>query len=336
MYFLEVCDYCTRENNDERELLKLLYQSLRALTAKSLEHELVRYIFEIKTVVINGEFPGIPAGEKLLDSTVYAISFIAGSPVEKLYTFTVTPPVLRELGRLAGLYCKNALDGHFKSLEIIIRERSDIMLKICQGTEVRKMKKISLFLLAVCGIALLMAGCSSKETEEDVSTLELKKNGEIVHTIVEDFGESYYDLDELKSSTEEMIADYNSSAGADRVKLNSAQTQDGVVRLVMTFKSSEDYSGFYRQALFSGTVKEAFGAGYDLDVTLNSVKEEGTTISKQDILDMGDKHVAIVRENINIRPYGDILYMSSDVTLGADGKTAVVTNGESLSYIIFK
>ena len=104
----------------------------------------------------------------------------------------------------------------------------------------------------------------------------------------------------------------------------------------MTFKSSEDYSGFYRQALFSGTVKEAFGAGYDLDVTLNSVKEEGTTISKQDILDMGDKHVAIVRENINIRSYGDILYMSSDVTLGADGKTAVVTNGESLSYIIFK
>lgn len=163
-----------------------------------------------------------------------------------------------------------------------------------------------------------------------------EENGEIVHTIVEDFGESYYDLDELKSSTEEMIADYNSSAGADRVKLNSAQTQDGVVRLVMTFKSSEDYSGFYRQALFSGTVKEAFGAGYDLDVTLNSVKEEGTTISKQDILDMGDKHVAIVRENINIRPYGDILYMSSDVTLGADGKTAVVTNGESLSYIIFK
>ena len=46
--------------------------------------------------------------------------------------------------------------------------------------------------------------------------------------------------------------------------------------------------------------------------------------------------MAIVRENINIRPYGDILYMSSDVTLGADGKTAVVTNGESLSYIIFK
>ena len=198
------------------------------------------------------------------------------------------------------------------------------------------MKKNSLYLLAVCAAALLMAGCGSKETEEDVSTLDLKKNGEIVHTIVEDFGETYYDLDELKSSTQDMITAYNESAGGDYVKLNSAQMEDGVVRVMMTFRNSEDYSGFYRQALFSGTVKEAFSAGYDLDVTLNSAKEEGTTISKQDILDMGDRHVAIVRENISIRPYGDILYMSSDVTLGADGKTAVVTNGESLSYIIFK
>ena len=48
MYFLEVADYYTRENNDEIQIMKLLYQSLRALTKKSLERELVRYIFELK------------------------------------------------------------------------------------------------------------------------------------------------------------------------------------------------------------------------------------------------------------------------------------------------
>ena len=75
MYFLEICDYCARENNDERELLKLLYQSLRALSAASIPKELVRYIFEIRTIVINGEFPGLPDESKWQDSTrgtVYA------------------------------------------------------------------------------------------------------------------------------------------------------------------------------------------------------------------------------------------------------------------------
>lgn len=63
MYFLEVMDYYTRENNDEKELLKLLYQSLRALMHEGLSHLLVRYIFEIKAVVINGEFPGCLRGK---------------------------------------------------------------------------------------------------------------------------------------------------------------------------------------------------------------------------------------------------------------------------------
>ncbi len=119
MYFLEVMDYYTRENSDEKEMLKLLYQSLRALLHKGLSNELVQYIFEIKALSLNGEYPGPPSEEIYLDSTLYALSYVVNTGVEKLYTFTVTKQVLMELCQIAGIYRKRFVDKKFKSLEIL-------------------------------------------------------------------------------------------------------------------------------------------------------------------------------------------------------------------------
>lgn len=126
-YFLEVMDYYTRENNDEKEMLKLLYQSLRALQHQGLSDALVRYIFEIKALAINGEYPGIPKGEHpYLVSTEYAVNYIVNSTVEKLYTFTVTEPVLEELSQIAAVFRKRFIDRKMKSLEILHQINSDI------------------------------------------------------------------------------------------------------------------------------------------------------------------------------------------------------------------
>ena len=54
-----------------------------------------------------------------LDSTVYALDYIAGSKLEKLYTFTVTDQVLGELGEIALRYRKRFMDRKMKSLEIL-------------------------------------------------------------------------------------------------------------------------------------------------------------------------------------------------------------------------
>ena len=117
MYFLEVMDYYTRENNDEKEMLKLLYQSLRALCHKNLDNRLVRYIFEIKALALNGEYPGLPKDKSYEESTAYAAAFIVGTPVEKLYTFTVTEKVLKELQEITDEFRKRFIDRNFKSLE---------------------------------------------------------------------------------------------------------------------------------------------------------------------------------------------------------------------------
>ena len=119
MYFNELTDYYTRENNDEREVLKLLYQSLRGLMHTGLDNRLVRYIFEIKALVIAGEYPGIPEGSTYQESTLYTLEFIRVSPVEKLYTFTVTEEVLAELRAIAERICKLCVSAHFHSLEIL-------------------------------------------------------------------------------------------------------------------------------------------------------------------------------------------------------------------------
>ena len=119
MYFLEIADYYTRENNDEKEMLKLLYQSMKALSHPSLKRELVQSIYELKAIVINGEYPGHPTNKVYDESTLYALSYIRDSSVEKLYTFTVNEKVLSELNFIATEYRKRFMDKQFKSLQII-------------------------------------------------------------------------------------------------------------------------------------------------------------------------------------------------------------------------
>lgn len=119
MYFLEVADYYTRENNDEKEMLMLVYQSLRALLLPSIKNELILYIFEIKALVVNGEFPGIPANKSLSPDTLYTIDYVAKSGLDRLYTFVVSDEVLRELAECVVEYRKRYMGHEFHSLEIL-------------------------------------------------------------------------------------------------------------------------------------------------------------------------------------------------------------------------
>jgi len=150
MYFLEFADYYTREFNDETAMLKLLYQSMRALVKKTISLPLIRYIFELKTISVNGEAPqvfqcvscgytekqivfsalkgGIVCGkcrehvqdaQKVSGSTLYTLQYIVSSSIEKLYTFTVSDEVFEELKAIVEYYVSIYVGREFKSLEIL-------------------------------------------------------------------------------------------------------------------------------------------------------------------------------------------------------------------------
>ena len=99
-------------------MLKLLYQSFRALLRPAIPNRLVQRIFELKAMSLNGEYterPGRAAGE----SAVYAWEYVIFSPVEKLYTFLLTDEVFEEFRRCVEDNKKRYIDRKFHSLEIL-------------------------------------------------------------------------------------------------------------------------------------------------------------------------------------------------------------------------
>lgn len=121
-YFLELAAYFTREGLDATENLKLLYQSLRALSLESLSHSLVRGIYELKILEVNGIGPDIESvksGFDLNQSALYAIDFVKRTPVEKLYTFRLTPEVEKEFTDTTATLLTRVVDKKFHSLEML-------------------------------------------------------------------------------------------------------------------------------------------------------------------------------------------------------------------------
>lgn len=149
-YFMDVVDYYTKEENNETQMLKLIYQTLRALTKKSIPYPLIRHIFELKAISINGEGPQVfqcvKCGDKerpvvfsvkmggiicdecskgVIDtmqidtSTLYTLQYVVSSSIEKLYTFTVTDEVNRQFEVLMKWYLEVYVEKRFKSLSIL-------------------------------------------------------------------------------------------------------------------------------------------------------------------------------------------------------------------------
>lgn len=157
-YFLEFAEYFTKEGNDEREMLKLLYQTMKALISERIPNALVRHIFELRALCINGIGPqvfqcvvcGSTEGQRIFSvtkgglvceeckgdvvdgihlskSALYAMQYVESTPIEKLYTFLVKEEVLKELEKLLERYMEVYVDKRFKSLEILqtLREETE-------------------------------------------------------------------------------------------------------------------------------------------------------------------------------------------------------------------
>ena len=150
-YFLEFADYYGRENADDKEMLKLLYVSVMALCRRRIPLELIRRIFELRVMAVNGEGPQVfecvscrrrdnlhnfslrlggmvcdECREKIRRGSIavsptclYTMRYIVSSPYGKLFGFTLSDEVMKELSSISDRFRRIYVDKRFNSLEMI-------------------------------------------------------------------------------------------------------------------------------------------------------------------------------------------------------------------------
>ena len=142
-YFLEIADYFSVENNDERERLVLLYQAFRALLSGKFSLNLVRRIYELKTLAINGDYPNVflcrgcgtrdqlhtlcvdlrgvlcdhcrTEDGQYLPSVIYVMQYIISTETAKVFSFQLEEETERRFSQVIAEYYAIYVRHTFKS-----------------------------------------------------------------------------------------------------------------------------------------------------------------------------------------------------------------------------
>ena len=203
-YLLELCSYYAVENSPEKEMLNLLYLSISALINNKNESlntdgyvyatdiPMIRIIFELRVMVIFGEYPAIDESTVYYDikecekidekrsadanvltltkSDNYAIRYIQFIDLKKLYTGSEPLRCMRRLK------------------------------KSKEAGDMKKRLKAILIMAAACAFTFGCAGSMDFDADED--TVFVTKSGEIKGYIQSDFTENWYDQSELMNFIE--------------------------------------------------------------------------------------------------------------------------------------
>ncbi len=190
----------------------------------------------------------------------------------------------------------------------------------------------------MAGMCILLASClyscgEPEWTGKDVTstTLGINTDGSVLEVVVEDFDKDYYDLDELKQTIEEDIADYNGDADDKDapIKLLDVVMDGSNVRTRTTYAETNDYGKFTREPLYYGTVRQSGFSGFEMPSVLDSGGGEDYLVSPDDY----DKHVIFSDGNDRIIAPYKIIAVSKGVRLiseteadlsEADGRSALL------------
>ncbi len=186
-------------------------------------------------------------------------------------------------------------------------------------------RKRALAAIGACILALV--GCGEAPEPISTSTIVLEADGSFTQYRVEDFDSRYYQLSELDGMIRQEVQDYVSGAsGAPAVAVEQVDTLEGDQNRVMValrFADCRVYEDYMTRvdrqprSLFYGTVGEA------------------AEVTAQQLQKLGDRHVLIFEDALQIRCPSKVLYTGGNVRLTEAGYVDG-TEGEGLKYVVIK
>jgi DNA repair protein RecO (recombination protein O) len=117
-YFAEFAGYYSKENLTDSALLNLLYKTFQALEKKQISNQLIRAVYELKLMVINGEYSALPP-ISTGDAATYAWDYVVQASIDKLYTFDLQKRALSEFIEAVSFLQRQIVDRQFYSLDIL-------------------------------------------------------------------------------------------------------------------------------------------------------------------------------------------------------------------------
>ena len=187
------------------------------------------------------------------------------------------------------------------------------------------MKKKAVIIIIIAVVILILAGAGvfyfmHKKNVEDNSFVAtqtaicIKKDGTVVEAGIEEFDSTIYDQLELDTFIRGEVADYNTSVGAEKIKVQQITVENNVATMYLEYSSPQDYAAFHGETFFVGTMQEAIEAGYMENIEFYAVYEEtlGRKMTVEEISAEGLK-VLVMKEHIGVYIKGKMHYISSNM-----------------------
>ena len=175
--------------------------------------------------------------------------------------------------------------------------------------------------LTVCSV--LFSGCMTVD-HENRSTFELREDGSVTQTIVDDSDGSVTG-EELENYINESITQFQNTNSGESVALETCRVSSGKVNITLVYSSASAYAAFNNVSCFNGTLKEAYDAGYDLNRSFYF--DNGVSVPYFELprYCYGSR-VLILEEAVDVTIPGELQIVSAGITVGADGSISVDEN----------